>query len=389
MALDASDVFVLQRATDGQPHFKLSLGELTNHIGSSDVVRFRGARDFTDGSEDPNVDGTGRVLGDMYINNDTGVDVANGWADMDGTVSAGDRAIWDGAKWELIRSNTSNGTLVEVRKADPIEVDAIDDPTRPIVGIRTASKGADPAVNSGAVARLATDAEVATTGTGGTDAVVTADQLRTTNIALDAATAGGVSTVIGIDPVEIFVDGTAGSATTSPAVGVKQASTTQVGVSEFVTQDEVDTAAAGYDTKVVTGDLLKTTNDVIASLDTGVSCLLAESPIEIKTDGSNGSSASEPSISVLQASTTQVGVSEFVTQAEVDAASAGYDTKVVTGDLLKATNDSIAALDTGVLAISSVNTIDVTGDATDTVIEVKPNVFLPFSFVDLPEERDL
>ena len=76
----------------------------------------------------------------MYINNDTGVDVANGWADMDGTVSAGDRAIWDGTKWELIRSNTSNGTLVEVRKADPIEVDAIDDPTRPIVGIRTAVK---------------------------------------------------------------------------------------------------------------------------------------------------------------------------------------------------------------------------------------------------------
>ena len=63
----------------------------------------------------------------------------------------------------------------------------------PIVGIRTATKGDDPDVNSGAVARLATDEEeVSTTGSGGTDAVVTADQLRATNIAV--LTAGGVST---------------------------------------------------------------------------------------------------------------------------------------------------------------------------------------------------
>lgn len=311
MALDASDVFVLQRATGQQPHFKLSLGELKGHIEASDTVIFKGVRDFTNGAEDPNVDGTGRNIGDMYINNNADIDQPNGWADMDGTVSTGDRALWDGASWELIRSNTSNGTLVEVRQSDPITVDALDDPTRPIVGIRTASKGDDPLVNSGAVARLATDEEVATTGSGGTDAVVTADQLRTTNIALDAATAGGVSTVIGIDPVEVFVDGTSGSAPTSPAVGVKQASTAQVGVSQFVTQSEIDTAAAGY------------------------------------------------------------------------------DTKVVTGNLLKATNDNINSIDTGVIAISSVNTIDVTGDQTNTVIEVKSNVFLPFSFVDLPEEGDL
>ena len=125
----------------------------------------------------------------MYINDGGGTDVANGWADMTGTVSTGDRCIWDGAlsKWELIQSTVdSGGIVVEPRKTDPITVDNVDDPTRPIVGIRTATKGGDAAVNSGAVARLATDAEVATEGTGGTDAVVTADQLRTTNIAVDA-----------------------------------------------------------------------------------------------------------------------------------------------------------------------------------------------------------
>ena len=194
MALDPSDVFVLQRATDTQPHFKLSLGELSNYIEASDTVQFRGARDFTSGAEDPNADGTGRQNGDMYINDGGGTDVANGWADMTGTVSTGDRCIWDGNlnKWELIQSTVdSGGIVVELRKTDPITVDNLDDPTRPIVGIRAASKGLDPAANSGSVARLATDAEVATDGTGGADAVVTADQLRSTNIAVEAAIAGG------------------------------------------------------------------------------------------------------------------------------------------------------------------------------------------------------
>jgi hypothetical protein len=314
MALDSTDVFVLQRATDTQPHFKLSLGELSNYIEASDTVQFRGARDFTNGAEDPNGDGTGRIHGDMYVNNGAGVDQANGWADMDGVVSTGDRAIWDGnlAKWELIRSSAdSGGTLVEIRKTDPITVDGVDDPTRPIVGIRQATKGNDPDANSGAVARLATDEEVAKDGTGGTDAVVTADQLRATNIAVDAAAGGGLLSVIGVDPIDVAVDGSNGSSTSSPAVSVKEASTTQIGVSEFVTQDEVDNATSGY------------------------------------------------------------------------------DTKVVTGDLLKATNDAVAGITPGIQAISSVNTIDVTGDTDNTVLEVKPNIFLPFSFVDLPEEGDL
>jgi hypothetical protein len=43
----------------------------------------------------------------------------------------------------------------------------------------------------------------------------------------------------------------------------------------------------------------------------------------------------------------------------------------------------------GILQITSTNTIDVTGNEANTVIEVKDNVFLPFSFVDLPEEGDL
>ena len=207
MALDPSDVFVLQRATDTQPQFKLSLGELSSYIEASDTVQFRGARDFTNGAEDPNADGTGRQNGDMYVNDGGGTDIANGWADMTGTVSTGDRAIWDGnlSKWELIQSTVdSGGIVVELRKTDSITVDNLDDPTRPIVGIREATKGSDAAVNSGAVARLATDGEVATNGLGGTDAVVTADQLRSTNIDVEAALAAGVPPGVEVNDILIW-----------------------------------------------------------------------------------------------------------------------------------------------------------------------------------------
>ena len=71
-----------------------------------------------------------------------------------------------------------------------------------VVNIKEASK-----LGPGHVARLALDEEVAKDGTGGADAVVTADQLRATNAALDAATAGGVSDVTGVNPKDSDIPG--------------------------------------------------------------------------------------------------------------------------------------------------------------------------------------
>ena len=195
MALAPDDVLLLQRADGARAHFKLTLSDLGSYIDAQDIVRFRGTRDFTDDAEDPSSDGTGRVNGDMYINTGVGVLVANNWADMDGNVSTGDRAVWNAAatKWEVITSNSSTGgTITAVRGTLPIEVNS-DNPTQPIVSIRTASRGSDPATNSGAVARLALDAEVAIGGTTGNTAVVTANQLRATNESIVARLPDGTA----------------------------------------------------------------------------------------------------------------------------------------------------------------------------------------------------
>ena len=183
MALAPDDVLHLQRADGAKAHFKLTLQDLGSYIDAQDIVRFRGTRDFTDETQDPSTDGTGRSNGDMYINTGAGIQVPNDWADMEGDVSTGDRAVWNAAetKWEIITSNSNTGgTITDVRGAIPIEVNS-DNPSKPIVGIRTASRGDDPDINSGAVARLALDEEVEIGAVTGVDAVVTANQLRATN----------------------------------------------------------------------------------------------------------------------------------------------------------------------------------------------------------------
>ena len=79
--------------------------------------------------------------------------------------------------------------------------------------------------------RLATAADVAKDGTGDANAVVTADLLKQTNIGLDAATAGGLTSIIGVDPIEVTTDNSEGegSSTTSPAVAIKDSAVGQRG----------------------------------------------------------------------------------------------------------------------------------------------------------------
>ena len=63
----------------------------------------------------------------LWINTGVGVLVANNWADMNGNVSTGDRAVWNEAetKWEVITSNSSTGgTITAVRGTLPIEVNS-------------------------------------------------------------------------------------------------------------------------------------------------------------------------------------------------------------------------------------------------------------------------
>ena len=115
------------------------------------------------------------------------------------------------------------------------------------------------------------------------DAVVTADLLKATNDALDAA-AGGVSSIVAIDPIEVFT-GSNGGSTTSPAVGVKDASTTQKGVVTLASSADVTNGTAGV---VVTADQLKDTTDAMVHVVTGVAPIQVDDPASPAKRGQRG-----------------------------------------------------------------------------------------------------
>ena len=116
--------------------------------------------------------------------------------------------------------------VTTVTASEPLSITSPGDAAAPNVESREATTA-----DSGHVQRLATAADVAKDGTGDANAVVTADLLKQTNIGLDAATAGGLTSVIGVDPIEVTTDNSEGegSSTTSPAVAIKDSAVGQRG----------------------------------------------------------------------------------------------------------------------------------------------------------------
>ena len=105
------------------------------------------------------------------------------------SVSENDRIIWSSADgyWSHLTVGTdTGGTVTDITATLPLETDG--DTVNPVLTINqartitTANATGDGKGTKGAVNRLAEDADVVhTTGTGATDAVVTADLLKATN----------------------------------------------------------------------------------------------------------------------------------------------------------------------------------------------------------------
>ena len=251
MALEASDLMVVQKQSGAKEIRKASLQALSDYLQTTPGVVYKGVADFTDAGDNP---GT-RNTGDLYINNSI-AEGAFAWTpapDVIPQVDAGDRALWNGTGWDIIQSGTTDAGVEEITATLPLTVSGED--ATPNIEIRNATT-----TLSGVVTRLATVDDTKKDGTGSTEAVVTADLLKQTNIALDAATAGGVTGVIAIDPIEVFTDGTEGSASTQPAVGVKSAATDQLGVVELFDKDIViadPSGSADYATWIGTLDASK------------------------------------------------------------------------------------------------------------------------------------
>ena len=138
MALLNTDLFVIQRPSDANKHFKLTGEKLKEYIAAGDTIVYKGSRDFTQASQDPTTDGTGVNVGDIYINNHPNADATGAWgANISGeVVQPGDRAIWDGTHWDLITSSGDSG-VVDITGIEPIE---IDDATagEPIISVNSA-----------------------------------------------------------------------------------------------------------------------------------------------------------------------------------------------------------------------------------------------------------
>ena len=221
MALESSDLFVVQKVGGGKEIRKASLQQLGDYLQTEPGVVYKGTANFTDSSELPGV----KNSGDLYINSGP-ADGTWDWGTNSGSITVvqpGDRALWNGSSWDIIQSGAADAGVEKVTGSEPIIIDGT--ASEPNVNIRAAST-----TESGAVARLATAADVtANTGTGSTAAVVTADLLKKSNEDILTATSGGLTSVQGVDPIEVATDGTNSSTANSPAVSIKDSGIAQKG----------------------------------------------------------------------------------------------------------------------------------------------------------------
>lgn len=260
MALENTDLLVVQKGTGGQEIRKCTLQQLDEFIQGGESVTYKGSRDFTDAGAEP----AEKNGGDLYINNGDGTwqwaSGANNQGAVDVTV--GDRCIWNiggngvPAGWDVIVTNVAEDGVVGITGTLPIDVENGSSAT-PNITIQEATTASDGTVtlatqdnaNDGAAGRvitadlkadktgnfgtvtLASDADVALGDATVNTKVVTADQLKITNDNLAGAIGGGVTAITGIDPIETFTDGTDGSTINSPVIKIKPAAVSQTGAS--------------------------------------------------------------------------------------------------------------------------------------------------------------
>jgi len=237
-----SDLFIVQRPDGGNAGtYSIKWESILDNIAASPAVQFKGTANFTSPAEDP----APAQNGDLYANTTDGTFAWANPEEASKAVAVGDYCIWDAddGVWRFIGG---------VGAAEP-PVTSVDANT-PLSMVGGATEGdvvitsrAATTTESGHVARLATAADVdKDSATGGRDtAVVTADLLQATNIALDAATAGGVSNVTGVNPKsadipDIWETNADTSTYDTPAINVyDEAGNTKAVYVEFATENQV------------------------------------------------------------------------------------------------------------------------------------------------------
>ena len=233
MALEATDVLVVQKQTGNKDNKKLSVQQLSDYLATGPAVNFKGTANMTLSGDEP----SSPQPGDLYINSATSSGAfawTGGTATFTGTVIPNAQAIWvAGTGWAVTNNSGGNLGVEAVGAQLPVEVDSAN-PSNPIISVKAATTLSSGSNTSGVV-QVATDADVAA-GTAGT--VVTSAQLKTTNEAISNAGGGTVTNVTGTAPIQVD------SGTTTPAITIDAAAVGAPGAVALVDDSAVDATSA-------------------------------------------------------------------------------------------------------------------------------------------------
>ena len=273
MALQSSDLFVIQSQTDNQL-YKLRVDDLLSAVEGGAGINFRGSVDLNNapGDQVPAVT-LPATNGDLYIVESDCPVINAGWVMVNGETAAseGDRIIYDEDSngWILVvTGGGGTGTVTDIVASLPLESDG--DAETPVISIleaRTstaATAAADGKGTDGAVHRLAESADVVhTTGSADPRAVVTADLLKATNEIVQglSVAAGGVTTVTTTDA------NSNSSLTIAPTSGnvvieIETADESTYGVVQLASDSDITLGTAGA-TAVVDASQLKNAIDAL------------------------------------------------------------------------------------------------------------------------------
>ena len=235
MALESTDVFVVQKQTGEKENRKLSVQQLSDYLGAEPAVVFKGVANMTVGTTQPGTNGIPAPnTGDLWINNTQGTFAWTTGDGYTGTIEVDARAIWTGTGWAVTNPPSGDVGVETVKNALPITVDNTT-ASEPIVGVLDAvttvdAEGAVTTQTSGVVT-IATDAQI-TAASG--NVVVTAKQLKEQ---MAQAGTGTVTTVTADSPLSVTTPDT------TPNITIADADSGNKGVVKLV-----DASAASPDT---------------------------------------------------------------------------------------------------------------------------------------------
>ena len=238
MALEGTDLLVVQKQTGDNGMRKLSITDLSTFLDTGPVITFKGTANGTISADEP--EAADRVAGNLYIND---ADAAGTFAwsagtnPFTGTIYPNANIIWqDTVGWQVTNNQGSVDVgVTSVTGSLPITVNS-DNAASPNVSVNAA------ATDASGVVTIATDADVAA-GTAGK--VVTSAQLKTTNDAISNAGGGTVTNVTGTAPIQVA------SGTTTPAISIDAGTFNEVGAVKLQ-DDSVSAPASSVDDAAAT-----------------------------------------------------------------------------------------------------------------------------------------